>query len=127
SRTSTVATDQTSAQRYLTTKDENEAGKALWTDVAVSIPWAFFVFLLGTALYVFYKVNPGMISPTLSNDGIVPYFIGQNLPSGIRGLIIAAIFAASMSSVVSSIHSSTTVLMRDFLQNIVSSKSEGSR
>jgi len=69
-------------------------------------------------------MNPGMIDPGMANDEIVPFFIGQNLPAGISGIIIAGIFAASMSSVDSSIHSSTTVLIRDFLGKRVDSKSE---
>jgi len=123
-RLGTMSTDQSVVQRYLTTRDERETAKALWTDVAVSIPWALFVFGLGTALYVFYKANPHLIDPTLANDEIVPFFIGQNLPAGISGIIIAGIFAASMSSVDSSIHSSTTVIMRDFLHRKVGSKTE---
>ncbi len=123
-RLGTMSTDQSVVQRYLTTRNEKETVKALWADVAVSVPWALAVFGLGTALYVFYKVNPGMMDPTLANDEIVPFFIGQNLPKGISGIIIAGIFAASMSSVDSSIHSSTTVLMRDFMYRQVDSKSE---
>ena len=123
-RIGTMSTDQSVVQRYLTTRNEKETAKALWTDVAVSIPWAIAVFGLGTALFVFYKINPGLIDPAISNDEIVPFFIGQNLPSGISGIIIAGIFAASMSSVDSSIHSSTTVLMRDFLHRRIDSKSE---
>ncbi len=123
-RLGTMSTDQSVVQRYLTTRDEKETAKALWTDIAVSIPWALAVFGLGTALYVFYKVNPELLDPALANDEIVPFFIGQNLPSGISGIIIAGIFAASMSSVDSSIHSSTTVLMRDFLHRRVDAKSE---
>lgn len=115
-RTGLLVSDQSSVQRYLTTRDEKETAKALWASVAANIPWAVLVFGLGTAIFVFYKVNPGLIDPSLSNDGIVPFFIAQNLPPGITGLLIAGIFAASMSSVDSSIHSSTTVLMRDFLQ-----------
>lgn len=109
------ATDQSVVQRYLTTKDEKATAKALWTDALVSVPWALCVFGLGTALWVFYKLNPGMLLPSVTNDEIVPFFIGQNLPAGLRGIVIAGIFAASMSSVDSSIHSSTTVLMQDFL------------
>ncbi len=113
-RISMLATDQSVVQRYLTTRNEKETAKALWTDALVSIPWALLVFGLGTALFVYYKLNPQSLDPSLSPDGIVPYFIGQNLPVGISGVIIAGIFAAAMSSVDSSIHSSTTVLMRDF-------------
>jgi SSS family transporter len=115
-----MATDQSVVQRYLTTRNEKETAKALWTDALISIPWALCVFGLGTALYVFYKVNPDMLSPTISNDEIVPFFIGQNLPTGISGIVIAGIFATSMSSVDSSIHSSATVIMRDFMKGIMS-------
>ncbi|MCG8306659.1 MAG: sodium/solute symporter [Cytophagales bacterium] len=124
SRVGTMATDQSVVQRYLTTKNEEETAKALWMDVSVSIPWAMLVFGLGTALYVFYKLNPSSLDPLLTNDGIVPFFIGQNLPVGISGVIIAGIFAAAMSSVDSSIHSSTTVIMRDFLSRALDLRSE---
>lgn len=123
-RIGSMATDQSVVQRYLTTKDEKETAKALWTDALVSIPWALCVFGLGTALYVFYKVNPDMLNPSISNDEVVPFFIGQNLPVGLSGIVIAGIFAASMSSVDSSIHSSTTVIMRDFMKGILSRISE---
>lgn len=123
-RLGTMSSDQSVVQRYLTTKNERETVRALWTDVAVSIPWALAVFGLGTVLYVFYKSNPELLVPSISNDEIVPFFIVQNLPPGIGGIVIAGIFAASMSSVDSSIHSSTTVLMRDFLHRQVDSKSE---
>lgn len=123
-RVGSMATDQSVVQRYLTTKDEKETAKALWTDALVSIPWALCVFGLGTALYVFYKVNPDMLNPSISNDEVVPFFIGQNLPIGLSGIVIAGIFAASMSSVDSSIHSSTTVIMRDFMQGMLGRISE---
>jgi len=123
-RLGTMSTDQSVVQRYLTTRDEKETKKALWADVGFSIPWALAVFILGTALYVFYKVNPGLIDPTLENDAIVPFFIGQHIPPGISGIVIGGIFAASMSSVDSSIHSSTTVLLQDFFHLRISSKSE---
>ena len=119
-----MATDQSVVQRYLTTRNEKETAKALWTDALVSIPWALCVFGLGTALYVFYKLNPELLSPAMTNDEIVPFFIGQNLPVGISGIVIAGIFAASMSSVDSSIHSSTTVIMRDFMQRHTSKITE---
>ena len=121
------ATDQSVVQRYLTTKNEKETARALWTDAIVSIPWALCVFGLGTALFVFYKLHPAMLLPSVTNDGIVPFFIGQNLPSGLRGVVIAGIFAASMSSVDSSIHSSTTVIMKDFLSRIVDGMEEGGK
>jgi Na+/proline symporter len=83
-------------------------------DIAASIPWALTVFALGTALYVFYKTQPTALNPTVDTDGIVPLFIAQQLPRGVGGLLIAAIFAAAMSSLDSSIHSVATVVVTDY-------------
>lgn len=112
-RLSGLTADQTVVQRYLTTKDASTASRALWLDVAVSIPWAIVVFAMGTALYVFYKHNPGALNPTIANDAIVPLFIAQQLPVGVAGLVIAAVFAAAMSSLDSSMHSVATVYLTD--------------
>ncbi len=111
-RLANLTSDQTVVQRYLTTRNEAQARRALWTDVAVSIPWAIIVFLFGTALYVFYKSCPHLLNPAVNTDGIVPFFIAQQLPPILSGLIIAAIFTASMSSLDSSVHSLATVSIR---------------
>jgi len=112
-RTSSLTSDQTVVQRYLTTRDAKQASKALWVDVAASIPWAIIAFMFGTALYVFYKTHPDKLDPSIATDGMVPFFIVQQLPVGLAGLVIAALFAAAMSSFDGSVHSSATVLVND--------------
>jgi Na+/proline symporter len=109
-----LTTDQAVVQRYLTTKDEKEATKTLWLNAATSIPWALTIFILGTAIYLFYKSNPGMQNPLIDSDGIVSLFIIQKVPVGLSGLIIAGIFSAAMSSLDSSMHSVAKVLTTDF-------------
>jgi len=52
-------------------------------------------------------------------DKIFPHFIGAKLPPGVTGLLIAAIFAAAMSTVSTSLNSSATLLMRDYYQRYV--------
>ncbi len=127
SRFAGVSADQSVIQRYLTTTDEKQAARALWGDVAVSIPWALIVFLMGTALYVFYKSHPGQVTPGIGADAMVPLFVSQELPMGISGLIIAAIFAAAMSSLDSSIHSVATVAVTDVYKRFVPTSDEKSR
>ncbi len=109
-----LTSDQAVVQRYLTTSDARQASRALWADVAVSIPWAMIAFSFGTALYVYYKLHPERLSPAVDIDGLVPLFVAQQLPAGVSGLIIAAIFAAAMSSLDSSMHSTATVWVTDF-------------
>jgi len=107
-------TDQAVIQRYLTTKDEKEASKSIWTNGIISIPTGFLFFALGVCLYVFYKTSPELLHVGMQNDQIFPLFIGQQLPVGLSGLVIAGIFAASMSSLDSSMHSISTAWTVDF-------------
>lgn len=113
-RLGNLTSDQAVVQRYLTTNNLKQAQRSVWADVAVSIPWAFVVYGLGTALYVFYKQHPEQLNPSISTDGILPMFIAQQAPIGFSGLIIAAIFAASMSTLEGSIHSVATIFTTDF-------------
>ncbi len=106
--------DQAVIQRYLTTKDEKAAAKAIWTNGIMILPIALVWFSLGTALYAFYKAHPASLDPSLITDQTFPLFIAQELPDGIVGLVIAGLFAASMSTVDSSLNSISTVLITDF-------------
>ena len=122
-----LTADQAVVQRYLTTPDEKASCRALWTNMLVSIPWALLVFVFGTALYVFYKINPDLLSPTLSTDGIVPLFVVQKIPAGLSGLIVAAVFAAAMSSLDSSMHSMATIWVTDFYARFKPDSSDATR
>lgn len=107
-------TDQAVVQRYLTTKNEKEAAKSLWINGIISVPTGLLFFVLGTCLYVFYKLNPELLSVGMQTDQVFPLFIGQQLPVGFAGLVIAGIFSASMSSLDSSMHSISTAWTVDF-------------
>jgi SSS family solute:Na+ symporter len=52
-------------------------------------------------------------------DGVFPHFIGKYLPSGVTGLLIAAIFAAGMSTISTSLNSAATVLHTDFFRRFL--------
>lgn len=104
--------DQTIVQRYLTVKDEAAAGKSLWTHALMAVPAVFIFYGLGTVLYVFYHENTGSI-PSDQVGEILPYFVVQELPVGIAGLIIAGIFAASQSTLSGSMNSVSAVYVTD--------------
>ncbi|WP_162946447.1 sodium:solute symporter family transporter [Chitinophaga barathri] len=113
-RLGNLTSDQAVVQRYMTTSSLKQAQRSVWADVAVSIPWALVVYGLGTALYIYYKQHPDQLNPGIASDGILPMFIAQRAPVGLSGLIIAAIFAASMSTLEGSIHSVATIFTTDF-------------
>jgi len=106
--------DQTVVQRYLTTKDEKAAARGIWTNALLTIPASLLFFGVGTALWVFYKTSPELLNPTGKSDDIFPWFIAQQLPAGVAGLVIAGLFAAAMSSLDSSMNSMATAITTDF-------------
>ncbi|NDV61725.1 sodium:solute symporter [Puniceicoccales bacterium CK1056] len=75
---------------------------------------AVFVQFMGLSMFGFFHANPEKLDPFMTNDQIVPLFVTQTLPAGISGLIIAALFAASMSTLSSSVNSVSTLLSEDF-------------
>jgi len=110
-------TDQTVIQRYLTTKDERGARRAIWTNAVLTVPATLLFFSIGSLLFAFYRAHPQAMDPTLANESaIFPLFIVTQMPLGIAGLVVAAIFAAAMSSLDSSMNSVSAAFTIDFYQ-----------
>lgn len=110
----TYGTDHTMVQRYLVTPTQKEAQKSLWIGALLTIPATFIFFFMGTALFVFYQVNPSALNNNfINNDAIFPWYIVSQLPGGVSGILIAAIFAAAMSSLSSSMNSGAASFSAD--------------
>lgn len=117
------SSDQTVIQRYLTTKDEKSAGKSIYLNGVLSILVSVVFYFIGTALFAYYKTNPDQLNVSMGNpDSIFPHFIMTKMPQGIAGILIAAIFAATMSTVSSSINSLSTAFTTDFYQKVVKNR-----
>ena len=108
--------DQTVIQRYLTTPDEKQAAKGLWLNLIITIPTGLLFYGLGTALYVYYTTHPlEQAMLPAATDQLVPWFVVTHLPSGVAGVVVAAIFAAAMSSLDSSMNSISAAVVNDFV------------
>jgi SSS family solute:Na+ symporter len=109
--------DQNYVQRYITARSDKEAGRSVWLGALLYLPVSAMFFFIGTALFAFYTQQPelmgGGINPAETPDKVFPYFIVSQLPPGITGLLVAAIAAAAMSTVDSSLNSSATLILRD--------------
>ena len=116
--------DQNYVQRVQSVPSERHARKAAISQLGIAIPLNVLFFGLGTLLFLFYRVHPDWLHVTTRNDAIFPYFVVQNIPIGLTGVIIAALFAASMSSLDSSINSSAMVLIHDFYRRFKAGASE---
>lgn len=107
--------DQTVIQRYLTTKDERSAARGILTNGLMSVFVTIAFFCIGAGLYTFYKTHPASLDITMTkSDAIFPFFMMSQLPAGVAGLLIAAIFAATMSTISSNINSVSTAFTVDF-------------
>lgn len=115
----TYGTDQTTVQRYLTTKSEKESIKSLKLGAWLTLPSTLVFFSIGTLLFLFFREQPEQVNMALNDqDNIFPWYIVSQLPAGLSGLLIAGIFAAAMSSTEASMNSTATLLTTDFYQKL---------
>jgi solute:Na+ symporter, SSS family len=109
----THGTDQMMVQRYLAARSQRDATKALvLSGLAVFVQFALFLGI-GIALACFFQQFPPAV-PIESGDKAFAMFIVGQLPSGLVGLTLAAVFAAVMSTLASSLNSSAAVAINDF-------------
>ncbi len=139
--------DQSFVQRYHTAKSDAAAKRSVWVGAILYVPISLLFFLIGSALYSYYQTHPEMLQdvklqvaaeqlssspsdpaviqqatnmqPADYGDKVLPHFIANRLPPGLAGLLIAAIFAAAMSSIDTSLNSSATVVLKDIYQRYV--------
>ena len=108
--------DQSYVQRYHTAKNEKEAKFSALFGGYLFIPVSAVFFMIGTGLYAFYKVHPGVLPDGVGADYVFPFFIVNELPVGLTGLLIASIIAAGMSTIATSVTSSSTIILTDYYQ-----------
>ena len=105
--------DQSYVQRYQTARSLADARRSVWIGALTYIPVSALFLFLGTALFAFYQLDPGSLPAEVTGDRVFPHFIVNELPAGLTGLVIAALFAAAMSSADTSMNSSASLLMND--------------
>lgn len=107
--------DQNYTQKYSSVGTTKEARKSVWVAMLIYLPLTVVFLYIGTALFAFYGGDSHVLNEAITKgDEVFPYFIATELPVGIKGLMIAAIMAASMSTIDSALNSSATVLFIDF-------------
>ena len=105
--------DQAELQRFLTTSSVRGSRRALVSTMVFTSIYGLVVFFIGTALYVHYSHQPSQAVFEMEPDRVFPMFILDTMPAGLRGLLLAGIFAAAMSTVSSILNSLATVTVRD--------------
>jgi len=109
--------DQSQAQRLLTSRNEHESSRGLFLNGLLRFPFTLLYCLFGLVLAVFLGEHPEFAAriPPDQPDYLVPMFVLEYMPTGLVGLVMAAIFAAGMSSFDSAFNSMSAVTMRNIL------------
>ena len=109
--------DQVMVQRFQTTRSLADSKRAFVINAVGDALWMFGLSFVGLALLAYFTHHPAPAD--LAPDKILPYFMATVFPPGAIGLVIAAILAASLSSIDSAINSCTSVLVIDIYGRFV--------
>jgi SSS family solute:Na+ symporter len=143
--------DQNYVQRYHVTGSVKQAARSVWLCVKLYIPVSLLFFIIGTSLYAWYQVHPGMLEtvrlqaaadrlpsgismqelsklaatlkPDDYGDKVLPAFMTNALPAGVLGLIVSAILSAAMSTISSGMNASATVFTFDIFHRYIQRRS----
>ena len=118
----THGTDQDMVQRLLTTKDGKRGGFALIASGVANFPLVLIFLTLGSALWAYYQSAPAY--DISDHKRIFAIFVMHEMPTGLRGLIFAGLFAAAMSSLDSALNSLATTWVVDIRRNQVKTELE---
>ena len=108
--------DQVMMQRYFAAGNSSAVIRSYWTSSLVALPTVAILYFLGVLLYGFYGTNRHLLPEAIRSNGdkVLPYFVATELPVGLKGLVISAIVAATLSTVSSVLNSLCTATMSDF-------------
>ena len=108
--------DQSYTQRYVAARNDREAVRSMFSGAMLYLPVSMIFVVIGTLLWVWVETHPGVVPAEVCarSDAVFPWFIVNRLPAGATGLLVAAIIAAAMSTVSSTLNSGATVLLEDY-------------
>jgi len=112
---SLFGTNQQPVQRYMTVKNPREAQGALILGVGAGAIGVLLSLLLGVFLFIFYQHFPVLLPEGLTPDQVMPHFVNTQVPPVVTGALVAAVFAAAMSSLDSALNSLAAALTVDFI------------
>jgi len=112
---STHGTDQDMVQRMLTAPDVRRSRRSVIMSGLADIPIAFTFLSIGLLLWVFYQTHHDPNLPKTPNE-IFCHYILYEMPVGIRGLLLAGIFATAMGSLSTAINALATSFTRDWYE-----------
>ena len=120
-RINDAGTDQIALQRYFSTSSMGAGKRAIWVNAICDLPMMTFLALTGAGVLVYYAIHHHPDVPIRPGQAM-PYFVAHNLNKvipGLAGLFIAALFAATMSSIDSGINSIGAAISTDWYRRLI--------
>ena len=115
-RAAQYTSDQVMVQRLQTTRSLKETQRAFVINAAGDALWMIGLSFVGLALFAYFQRHE--LPAEYATDKLVPYFMSLAFPAGAVGLVIAAIAAASMSSLNSALNSCSSVAVVDLYNRL---------
>ncbi len=119
----TFGTDQDMVQRMLTAPDVRRARRSLILSGLADIPIALTFLGIGVLLYAYFHALPDPGQPKAENETFA-YYILHRLPVGMRGLLLAGIFATAMGSLSTALNALATSFVRDWYQPFINRQAD---
>ena len=117
SNLSSYTSDQCVIQRYIATPDESATKRSLWFNGCMSVFAQVVFYGIGMALFAFYHTHPEAMDVTMpKGDSVLPIFMATEMPAWLAGLVIAAVFAATISTLSANLSSASTAVVTDFVK-----------
>lgn len=113
----TMGTDQDMVQRMLAARDSRTGSRAVIVSGLLDIPIVLVFLTCGILVFVFFSRNG--IEPPEKELEIFPYFIIHYLPTGVRGLLVAALLATAMGSLSTALNALATTATRDWYRDVL--------
>jgi SSS family solute:Na+ symporter len=118
-------TDHDLAQRMLTCKSAVRGSRSAWTAILMSLPITMVFMAIGALLWVYYGTRVG--TPPPKGQQVFPAFILNDMPSGLKGLMLAGLFAAGLGSLNSAINAMAATFVSDFYMPMTSNRGHSDR
>ena len=107
--------DQNYVQKFVACSTEREAKKSVWVATIIYVIMTTIFIYIGTALWAHYQGTGTLAAEGIKKgDQVFPFYIAKELVVGLRGLLIAAIMAAAISTIATALNCSATVWLQDF-------------
>jgi SSS family solute:Na+ symporter len=120
--------DQTVVQRYLAATTDRAALRGIGMGAVLCLPvWTAFMFI-GSLLWAFYRTTGELLPATITKpDQVFPHFMVTQMPMGVAGLFLAALFGAAMSMLASDLNCLAAIIVEDFHRHFLPGSTDQQR